>query len=147
MFTARCGLIPYIKQITFRLLEVKRKIQSHYRPGQALRVPGSWGYQISRHSAHEGGRVVSRTHRPPLPHRKYSWYSFLLEAESASGPQCGRKDYVIMTSSGMEPVTFRLVVQCLNQLRHQQRAPVLGLFTLLVDTNVHLLQIASRLPN
>jgi hypothetical protein len=26
--------------------------------------------------------------------RKYSWYSFLLEAESTLGPQCGRKDYV-----------------------------------------------------
>jgi hypothetical protein len=41
---------------------------------------------ISRQSAHEGGKVVSRTHRPPLPHRKYTWYSFLMEAESNPGP-------------------------------------------------------------
>ena len=33
-------------------------------------------------SAHEGDKIVSHTHRPPLPNREYFWYSFLLEAIS-----------------------------------------------------------------
>ena len=36
-------------------------------------------------TAQDGGKVVSLTHRPSLPPRKYTWYSFLLEAESTPG--------------------------------------------------------------
>jgi len=31
-------------------------------------------------TAQDGGKVVSLTHRLPLPPRKYTWYSFLLKA-------------------------------------------------------------------
>jgi hypothetical protein len=65
------------------LVKVKQPLN---RPGQALRTPGVWSAQISRQSAHEGGKVVIPTHWPPLPPRKYSWYSFLLEAESIRQP-------------------------------------------------------------
>jgi len=34
---------------------------------KALKVPRIWSSHISRQSAHEGGKVVSPTHRPPLP--------------------------------------------------------------------------------
>jgi hypothetical protein len=45
-------------------------------------------------TAQDGGKVVSLTHRPPLPPRKCSWYSFLLEAESTPGSQYDGKYYV-----------------------------------------------------
>jgi len=41
--------------------------ESRERPGVVQRVPGGLGSHISRHSALEGGEVVSLTHRPPLP--------------------------------------------------------------------------------
>jgi hypothetical protein len=65
-----------------------------------------------RQSTREGGKF-SRTHRPPLPLRKYSCHSFLALMQ---------KDYlkkIKMTQSVVEPAVFRLVAQCLNPQRHQ----------------------------
>jgi hypothetical protein len=40
------------------------------------------------------GKVVSLMHQLLLPPRKYSWFSYLLEAELTPEPYCGQKDYV-----------------------------------------------------
>jgi len=91
--------------------------QSPYRPGRAQRVPGSYISQISwqRHMMVVGCQPYTPAAFTP---RKYSWYSFLLEAESTPGPQCDQKDFTSMknplTPPGIEPATFRFVVQHLN---------------------------------
>jgi hypothetical protein len=100
------------------LIKVK---QSHYRPGQAHRVPGSWGSQISRQSAYEGGKVVSPTHRPPLPPK----------AILCLGGLCQWK--IPVTPTGIEPMTFLLVAQCLNQLQH--RMPHIHIYTCKFNIN------------
>ena len=55
-------IILYYKKVTVK--------QSRYRPGQVQMVSGGRGSQISKESAHDGGKIVSLTHWPPLPPRK-----------------------------------------------------------------------------
>jgi hypothetical protein len=104
------------------LIRYTKVKQFHYKPRQAHRVPGGWGSKISRQSAHEDSKFISLTHRPPLPPRNYSWCSFLLEAESTPGHSAVGRIMSIkfpVTPSGIELATFRLVAQCLNQLRNR----------------------------
>jgi hypothetical protein len=83
--TSTVALSTIHRYLTSDVLQIMVK-QPHYRPGEALKVPGGRGSQISRQSAHEGGKVVRSKPRPPLLLRKYTWYSFLLEVESTPGP-------------------------------------------------------------
>jgi hypothetical protein len=67
----------------------------------------------------DGSEIVSLMLWPVnLYPQKDSWYSFLLEAELTPGlVGCQLKNPA--TSLGIEPATFRLVGQCLNQLRYR----------------------------
>jgi len=89
--------------------------QSYYRPGETLRVSGGWGSHISRQSAHEGGKVVSPKHRPPLPHRKYSWYSYCV----MSGRSLCDVDH---SSRGVLPTVVRPCVWSRNLVNEEALA-------------------------
>jgi hypothetical protein len=103
---------------------VKLKIKhSLYRPGQDVRITAGWGSQISRHSAQYSGKVVSPKHRSfltPSPRKKFLVLIFVrcwvdLRDMVRKEGLC----QIPVTPSGIEPATFWLVEQCLNQLHHR----------------------------
>jgi len=88
------------------------------RPGVAQKIPGALGTQISLHSAHEFGEVVSLKHRPSLLPREM--FLVLIFSRGWVDPQghgtVGRnmplKNPVIPPA--IDPGTVRIVVQRLN---------------------------------
>ena len=107
---------------TTNFLNPRLKVkQCHYRPGQARRDPEVWGSQISRQSAHKGGKVVSPTHWQPLLPEKIlvfisvkGWFN----PTAIVRPIWLNKRKFPVTPSEIQAATFRLVARCNNQLRH-----------------------------
>jgi hypothetical protein len=97
-------------------VQVKVK-QSHHRPGEALKVPACCGSQICGKSAHG----------QPYAAAAFSLHEIFLVLISVRGwvnpraimQQTGLCQWKVpLTPLGIEPVTFQLVAQCLNQLCH-----------------------------
>jgi hypothetical protein len=74
-----CDTVGNLQPSKQTLFESEKLKLCNYRPRLALRAPGVWDFQnfytVCTRSCHP-------THRLPLHPRKYSWYSFLVEAES-----------------------------------------------------------------
>jgi hypothetical protein len=102
----------YKNKLSLSYVQVK---QSLYRPIAGSVGQGGWGSQISRQSAHKGFKfqpyALAAFTSGNIPGTHFCW--------SLSRPQgyntAGR--IMSMTSSGIKPATFRLVAQCLKQLR------------------------------
>ena len=86
MFALQEKEIEITKKTTELINEVKLKVkQSRYRPGLAQGFLGGYDYQISlqRHRMVAGCQPYAPATFTP---KKFSWYSFLFEAESTPGP-------------------------------------------------------------
>jgi hypothetical protein len=79
-FKFPCLVVPDAEDVQHDILQTWELILeiSSYHDIQKMKI-----LRNSRKSTHEGGEVVSPTHRAPLPP---TWYSFLLEPESMPGP-------------------------------------------------------------
>ena len=127
-----------LKNLLLFIWPKREEVAVKYNPITGLDRP--WGFQeveAPRFQDNRHMKVVrlsAPTHRPPLPPRKYSWYSFLLEAVRSEG-LCKWK--IRVTSSGIEPATFRLVAQRLNQLRHRVPQEVAVLWRKLHDEKLY----------
>ena len=119
-----CRSVPALWPYNYKLLQNTVPVRSPYpvscgddlglktldmynSPGQALWLPGGWGSQILRQSAHEVGKVFSRMCWLPVPPRTIVWPEQLCQWN------------IPMTPSGIKPATFQFVAQCLNQQCHR----------------------------
>jgi len=100
-----------------RIIQTVNVKESRNGPGVAQKVTGVLGSQISWYSAREGGKVVSLTHRPPLPPGMFLVLIFTRgwvdpRAMVRSEGNMSLKNPV--TPPEIDPGTVRLVAQRLN---------------------------------
>ena len=100
-----------LKSVVFLVLNICKA-----NSGQALRFPGDWGSQISRHSAHIGEKFVNRTHRPllhPAIIPGTHFYYRLSDPRAIMQPEGLWQLKIPMTPSVIEPATFWFIARAL----------------------------------
>ena len=105
---------PLWRTFNYRAISKRKTIL-----GQALRAAGASASYTSGQSTHEGCKVVSPTHRPPLPPQEIFLVliSVTSLADSRTKELCLRK--IPLSPWEIEPATFRLVAHSLTQLHHR----------------------------
>jgi hypothetical protein len=77
-----------------------------------------WLQKIEAHRI-SVGKVISPTHRPPLPPRKYSWYSFCLRLCRTQGHSAAGRVMSMKNSIDSIGNRNRDLPHCLNQMCHR----------------------------
>jgi hypothetical protein len=96
-FIKKCNSQPKLVCLYFQHIFQNASIIQHVQKKEGTAIPaqarpcceGSRSLRfpdLKTIETRKGGKVVSPMHGPPLPPRKYSCYSFLLEAGSTPGP-------------------------------------------------------------
>jgi hypothetical protein len=109
-----CKAVKITCNVSFHTQDNQKYNNTHAGLLQVLRLPASWSLHILRQSVPVGGKVVSPTHRPPLPSRKI--ILVLISVRCWVDPRAIVRPVI---PSGFEPAALRLVTQRLNQLRHR----------------------------
>jgi hypothetical protein len=107
----------YCRNIIRVHFKVKVK-QSHYRPWQALRIPGGLDSKIFTQSANEGGKFVSPTQRPPLPPGNIPGTHFCSRLSRPQGHSAAKRIMSVRPRGLCQWSTFKAFGNCQLFARH-----------------------------
>ena len=124
VFIIRKTICTCVSSTSFHLLDCLHQCTAHIERGDPVTGP-VWprGFQEVKaprfpwHSAHEGTEVISLTHRPPLPPGNVPGTHFHYGLSQPQGHGAVGRNMSLenpVTPTGIDPGTFRLVVQRLN---------------------------------